>query len=251
MRVCRAHQTLFGGFEMRTLPLLLVTATLGIASVTACSDQTDTPTDTTTAAESRSAAPLREGALYVAELHPLNPRVQQTLDPDRRTPRGVAQGKAYFRVEGGMLHAVVDVRGAEPADAAFPEGLHPQHIHEASRCPTQSADVNGDGIVDVIEGLPFYGPIMIPLDANLPDTSSQVPTFPLATGSRGTYHFTAEAPVAALEAALGHALNLPSRHVVIHGVDLATPLPATVQTLPGVPAQLTLPIACGELHEVG
>ena len=236
---------------MRTFPLLFVTTGLAMAGVVACSDQTDTPTGAVATAESGAAAPLREGALYVAELHPLNPRIQQTLDPDRGTPRGVANGKAYFRVEGGMLHAVVDVRGAEPADAAFPEGLHPQHIHEASRCPTQAADVNGDGIVDVIEGLPFYGPIMIPLDADLADTSSQIPTFPVATGPRGTYHFTAEAPVAALEAALGHALDLPARHVVIHGVDLNTPLPSTVQTLPGVPAQLTLPIACGELHEVG
>lgn len=235
---------------MRTFPLLLVTTGLGMAAVFACSDQTDTPTGTTITAESRGAAPLREGALYVAELHPLNPRIQQTLDPDRRTPRGVAQGKAYFRVEGGMLHAVVDVRGAEPADAAFPEGLHPQHIHEATRCPTQAADVNGDGIVDVIEGLPYYGPIMIPLDADLADTSSQVPTFPVAAGPRGTYHYAADAQVAGLEAALGHALDLPARHVVVHGVDLRTPLPATVQTLPGVPAQLTLPIACGELHEV-
>lgn len=235
---------------MRRFHLLFVGAGLATAAVAGCSDQTDTPTGTVAAAASSAAAPLREGALFVADLHPLNPRIQQTLDPDRRTPRGVAQGKAYFRVEGGTLHAVVDVRGAEPADAAFPEGLHPQHIHEATRCPTQSADVNGDGIVDVIEGLPFYGPIMIPLDADLADTSSQVPTFPLASGPRGTYHFTADAPVATLEAALGHALDLPSRHVVIHGVDLATPLPATVQTLPGVPAQLTLPIACGELHEV-
>lgn len=228
----------------------LMRAGLATAAVTACSDQTDVPTAVETARESSAAAPLREGALYVAELHPLNPRIQRTLDPDPRTPHGVAEGKAYFRVEGGVLHAIVNVRGAEPADAAFPEGLHPQHIHEASRCPTQSADVNGDGIVDVIEGLPFYGPIMIPLDADLADTSSQVPTFPLASGARGAYRYTADAPVAALEAALGHALDLASRHVVVHGVDLATPLPATVQTLPGVPAQLTLPIACGELHEV-
>lgn len=234
---------------MRCSFLLLVGTGL-VTAVTGCSDQSDTPTGTPAAAESDAAAPLREGALYVADLHPLNPRIQQTLDPDRRTPRGVAQGKAYFRVEGGMLHAVVDVRGAEPADGAFPEGLHPQHIHEATRCPTQAADVNGDGVVDVIEGLPYYGPIMIPLDADLADTSSQVVTFPLASGPRGTYRFTADAPVAALEAALGHALDLASRHVVIHGVDLATPLPPTVQTLPGVPAQLTLPIACGELHEV-
>ena len=35
---------------------------------------------------------LEEGALYVAELHPLNAWVQQRLDPDPRTPRGVTEG---------------------------------------------------------------------------------------------------------------------------------------------------------------
>ena len=193
---------------------------------------------------------LREGALYVADLVPLNPRIQKTLDPDSRTPHGVAEGKAYFRVVNGELRAVVDVNGAEPADGAFPEGLHPQHIHEADRCPDMTADVNGDGIVDVIEGVPFYGAIMIPLDGSLADTSSQVATFPLAAGDRGTYTYSATASVSALEATLGHPLALATRHVVIHGMDLATPLPASVASLPGVPAQLTIPIACGELREM-
>lgn len=233
-----------------------------LVAVAGCSDQSTSSATGPTAGPAASAQmmanahaaggqnALREGALYVAELVPLNPRVQNQLDPDPRTPRGVAQGKAYFRVVNGDLQAVVDVAGAEPADAAFPEGLHPQHIHAADQCPTMADDVNGDGIVDVIEGLPKYGPIMIPLDNNLADTSSQIPGFPLATGDRGTYHYTSSAPVAAIEAALGHPLGLATRHVVIHGVDLATPLPSSVKSLPGLPAQITLPIACGELREV-
>lgn len=236
----------------------LVTLTLGLAALAGCTDQTTPATDAdaangaaaATAERTSSPEALREGALFVAELHPLNPQVQNALDPDRRTPLGVTEGKAYFRVVNGQLTAVVDVAGAEPADAAFPEGLHPQHIHAADRCPTMADDANGDGVVDVIEGLPKYGPIMVPLDDNLADTSSQVTGFPLAAGVRGTYHYTASASVAAVEAALGHPLDLPTRHVVIHGVDLATPLPASAQSLPGLPAQITLPIACGELREV-
>jgi hypothetical protein len=239
---------------MRHHLLLALGGALAVASLLGCSDQPGAAADTTGPAldvgeRGSTAQDLREGALYVAELHPLNAGIQKTLDPDSRTPHGVAEGKAYFRVVNGMLGAVVDVKGAEPADAAFPEGLHPQHIHEASRCPTMSADVNGDGIVDVIEGLPFYGPIMIPLDGDLADTSSQIPTFPVAMGARGAYHYTATASVASLVQALHHPLDLPSRHVVIHGMDLKTPLPSTVASLPGVPAQLTIPIACGELRE--
>jgi hypothetical protein len=37
---------------------------------------------------------------------------------------------------------------------------------------------------------------------------------------------------------------------VLHGVDAATPLPSTVASLPGVPAFLTLPVACGEIRRV-
>jgi hypothetical protein len=193
---------------------------------------------------------LKEGALYVAELHPLNAWVQQRLDPDPRTPRGVTEGKAYFRVTNGTLTAVVDVKGAEPNDAPLPEGLHPQHIHAASQCPPASADVNGDRIVDVIEGLPFYGAILVPLDGDISNTTSEIPTFPIATGDKGTYHYQASTSVATLEAAIGAPLALPTRHVVVHGVDVATPLPASVQSLPGLPAQVTLPVACGEIHEV-
>jgi hypothetical protein len=231
------------------LAALAITLALGACSDTQTAGETMGP-GLNAGSTMNHGSNLREGAIFEANLTPLNPGIQKTLDPDSRTPRGVAQGKAYFRVVNGELRAVVDVDGVEPADEAFPEGLHPQHIHAADRCPDMSADVNGDGIVDVIEGLPFYGPIMIPLDGNLADTSSQVATFPLASGDRGTYNYSATASVSALEATLGHPLALATRHVVIHGMDLATPLPASVASLPGVPAQLTIPVACGELREM-
>jgi hypothetical protein len=246
--------------QIRKTILLTVCATAGSA-LGACSD---TPTSSTSpgskmAAMDKTTGPMngmdmqsgfKEGALYVAELHPLNAGVQNKLDPDRKTPHGVASGKAYFRVVNGMLTATVDMAGTEPADGPFPEGIHPQHIHAADRCPTAAADVNGDGIVDVIEGLPFYGPILVPLDGDISNTTSEIPTFPFGMGDRGTYHYEASTLLHQLEEAIGGALNLPTRHVVVHGVDLATPLPASVQSLPGLPAQVTLPIACGEIREV-
>lgn len=221
---------------------------LSLTAVAACSDQPSALVGTRNASDAvGGAAGLQEGALYVADLHPLNPRIQQRPP---NSQHGVVEGKATFRVVNGELQAVVDVNGAAPAVGAFPNGLHPQHIHEATQCPTMADDANGDGIVDVIEGLPKYGPIMVPLDGNLADTSSQIPTFPVGDGARGSYHYTASAAVADIEAALGHPLALPSRHVVVHGVDLATPLPSTVQTLGTIPAQLTLPVACGELRQM-
>ncbi len=47
--------------------------------------------------------------------------------------------------------------------------LHPQHIHGLSNttlnatCPDISADLDADGLISVGEGLPFYGPIVLPL----------------------------------------------------------------------------------------
>lgn len=70
-----------------------------------------------------SGGELVEGALYVAELHQLDPRVQLRLDPDGKRHR-VVSGNAYFRVVNGMLHAAVDVAGAEPAEGPAPDGIH-------------------------------------------------------------------------------------------------------------------------------
>jgi len=47
--------------------------------------------------------------------------------------------------------------------------IHPQHIHghndafQNSSCPGLVANVNDDKIISVGEGLPFYGPIVLPL----------------------------------------------------------------------------------------
>jgi hypothetical protein len=239
---------------MRSTPLKVALLPIAAAFTLACSgDQATTPVPSNSMSDMPGMSAdrsLKEGALYVAELHTLNAGVQNNMDPDRRTPQGVASGKAYFRVVNGMLTAVVDASGTEPADGAFPEGIHPQHIHASDRCPTAAADTNGDGIVDVIEGLPFYGPILVPLDGDISNTTSEIPTFPFGAGDRGTYHYEASTTLSTLESALGESIDLPARHVVIHGVDLATPLPSSVQSLPGLPAQVTLPIACGEIREV-
>lgn len=229
---------------------------ISLAAITtlfaACSsEQATSPAEKMSAMSSMSSdRSLKEGTIYVAELRPLNAGVQNNLDPDPSTPYGVASGKALFRVVNGMLTAIVDATGTEPAEGAFPDGTHPQHIHAADRCPNSSADTNGDGIVDVIEGLPFYGPILVPLDGDISNTTSEIPTFPFGAGERGTFHYEASTSLSTLETALNEPINLASRHVVIHGVDLATPLPASVQSLPGLPAQVTLPVACGEIREL-
>jgi hypothetical protein len=56
--------------------------------------------------------------------------------------------------------------------------LHPQHI----------ADVNHDGFLDVIEGIPDYGPILISLDNDLGNFEASL-DFPVAN-AQGRYFYT-------------------------------------------------------------
>lgn len=185
-----------------------------------------------------------DGEIYVADLQPLNPGVGY---------RDV-KGHAKFQIVNGMFVAMDEAVGAQPGM------IHPQHIHAAAQCPPPSADVNHDGYVDVIEGLPFYGAILVPLDSDL--SSQPAGTFPFVNNNAGALTYRATVPLTDFLSDLnapdpnpadavvklnGAPLNLASRHVVLHGVALDTPLPSTVASLPGLPAQLTLPIACGEI----
>lgn len=132
--------------------------------------------------------------------------------------------------------------------------IHPQHIHELqeggiSECPPEpQADTNDDGVVDVLEGLPFYGAIEVPLDGNIPNLGMQASSFPVASGPEGTIDYSQEASLAELRAAVGaNELDLADYHVVLHGVDQNAGTPASAQSVAGLPAYLTMPVACGKL----
>ena len=70
------------------------------------------------------------------------------------------------------------------ADGLAEGQQHMQHIHQmtdgsTASCPDQSADADGDGTVSLEEGLPSYGPVILPLTQA---------TFPVA-GSDGSYAY--------------------------------------------------------------
>ena len=114
--------------------------------------------------------------------------------------------------------------------------------------PPSEADPanNGDGYIDVIEGLPAYGPILVNLDSDL--SSNAAGDFP--HGEHYTYYEMASRST--LQDEIGTAIKLGRRHIVVHG--FAGTVPSTVQTLPGLTAStgnLVLPVACGEIQVVG
>ena len=125
-----------------------------------------------------------------------------------------------LELEGKKLKVSIEASGLE---AGKP---HPQHIHgfgdasANSTCPTSEADANGDGVVSVGEGLPNYGPIVLPLfPFDLVDASGNL-----------DYEATFTVNPSSLQ-------PLHKRTIVMHGLTVAgSYVPST-------------PIACGELSE--
>ena len=129
-------------------------------------------------------------------------------------------GQAEIKVDGDMLTVKIQATGLEPGQ------VHPQHIHgfdnpNNSTCPGPERDVNGDGLVDVGEGLPDYGPVILSL---LP--------FDQVDGD-GSLDFEVTYPI---PAGLEPINTLQNRAIVLHGLTVgATYVPS-------------LPVACGQIE---
>jgi|GEM_PF-870538 len=182
--------------------------------------------------------------VYVAELRPLNTSV--TEQP--------ATGTARFTISGDTLTMQVNAQGL------YPGTMHLQHYHgfvdgQDATCPPAVADANSDGFIDLVETQPFTGITLVPLHDDPASLEIQVPTYPIAGDPGGAINYAQTVSVNALESALlsthGIAdLALEQRTVFLHGVNPNANLPESVQSLPNVPAQVTLPVACGEIVRV-
>ena len=159
---------------------------------------------------------------YVAHLHPMNSSVTGQQ----------ATGEARFVVNDNTLTITVDMSGVPPGM------MHWQHFHgfkdnRDATCPTSAADVNHDD------------PAAMQVASN---------TYPTASAN-DTYQYQVKVSLSALQTAFTKAfgdrnLDLDRRVVFIHGVPAGTKLPASVASLGTIPAQVTLPIACGKIERV-
>ena len=156
-------------------------------------------------------APAAAPQVYRATLSPLN-------------ASGVG-GIAIFKIQGAVLRSVVPVHGLEAGQ------VHMQHIHgmvdgSLATCPPPSADANGDGLISFAEGLPFYGPVLLPLRP-----------YPTANagGSVNTRQMFSGAQLAAL---MLDNVPLTNRVVVVHGM-----------TVNGI-YDPSLPVACGPIVRI-
>lgn len=190
-------------------------------------------------AQQQSAVPqASQATVYVAYLHGMNQKISGSN----------ADGVAHFTVRGNRLTIRINMRGVPP------DMQHWQHFHgfvdnNAASCPKADADRNHDGIIDLIETEPVSGTTMVPFNAKPAAMNLTANTYPRAS-ARGTYTYKATVSLKALQAAFGKtfkgaALDLDKRVVYIHGVPADSKLPPSVKSLGTIPAQVTLPIACG------
>jgi hypothetical protein len=186
-----------------------------------------------------SSSERQSKTVYVAHLHPMNSKIT-----NHRTT-----GQARFTVDGDSLTISINVKDAAP-------GLtHWQHFHgfkdnRDATCATPAADKNRDGIIDLIETEPASGTTMVPFIDDPVSMNVAEGMYPKASAD-GTYQYRQTVSLKALKAAFAKAfdgakLDLDRRVVLIHGTPKT--LPASVASLGPIPAQVTLPIACGTIE---
>ncbi len=130
-------------------------------------------------------------------------------------------GTAELSLEGSTLTVNISASGLDA-------GAHPQHIHGFSEnngnstCPPASADSDGNGIISIPEGAPFYGGVLLTLSP-----------FPEA-GEDGTIEFTMTYEYEdGVDASL---VPLQNRSIVLHGMNVDGEYSATT------------PVACGQIE---
>ncbi len=185
---------------------------------------------------------MPDNAVYVAELSPINQKASGVK----------AGGDMRFTVHGDSLTINVRVHGVPPNTE------HWQHFHgfpngAQAKCATIAADTTKDGYVDIRETEPVMGTTMVPFNAD--PVSMNIPThdYPRADAN-GSYVYQKTVSLQALQRAFGSKyggeLDLTKRVAQVHGVPESVTFPKTVASLGTIPAQTTIPLACGPIKRV-
>jgi hypothetical protein len=180
------------------------------------------------------AAMAQDGETYQAELAPLN--------------GSGASGNLMLELNGEEATITANVSGLATTfmDNPYP---HVQHIHIAGQgqCPDMSADENGDGIVDTVEGQPAYGMIGTTLSTS-GDTSAEAGTNVEIAPSGGSYEYSRTFD---LNADTLESVQNGTAVIVVHGLDPTTlseeAANAKSNLVPELPLAATAPALCGTL----
>jgi len=236
--------------KQKMIPILVVGLGLTLTSMGCEEDElspfnTDeevTPAEEEVVTEETEEPMEAEPTTYSAELGEVNPDLTE----------GEVTGTAEMTVTGDELEIVVEAEGLPPNMAVL------QHFHgfeegtEAAACPDPAQDANEDGVVDLIETEEVAGVTMVPFTDDPVSMDITGGTYP-ETSEEGQLSYTQTVSLTELQDAFEEQygtreLDLANRVVFLHGVPEDTELPDTVQSLEGVPAHVTVPVACGVLE---
>ncbi|MFP5334359.1 MAG: hypothetical protein ACLGIV_03510 [Actinomycetes bacterium] len=155
----------------------------------------------------------------------------------------------------GKVQVTVEATGLAP-------GLpHAMHLHDTtgedrtrSSCPDASADTDGNGVITVVEGAPFYGGIIASLTTTgdtSPASGLALDRFPVADADGNLSYsrtFTPQDPSVLAQAG--------TAQVIVHGIDVDgngayafnpddefAALPSSLS--PSIPLEATVPALCG------
>jgi hypothetical protein len=188
-----------------------------------------------------------ETVTYLAVLKPLNKKVA-----------GETIGSFTFHKDKDFVVADLRVLGSAP------NIIHAQNVHLGNACPDETADINQDGVVDVLEAEQITGNIVLPLDGDINSQYSLLGMFPIAD-NWGAYVYSQTASFRRFAddlkdededltdevVKLGSSpVNLEGKVVMIQGVADDVILAELVATNGGLSANQTLPIACGVITKV-
>lgn len=186
--------------------------------------------------------------LYMATLMTLNPAVN-----------GNIPGTVVVHRQGEKFQVFVKITGGGSGT------WHQQNIHIGTRCPLESDDMNGDGLIDIVEGNRIWGKVVIPLDNNLSSQDAGKNKYPQGD-ENGNYFYERftnfdtlfrdlkstdshpEDNIMKLTATQG--FDLRGKVVVIHGAAQSANLPGTIASEGSYRANQTFPIACGEFQKI-
>ncbi len=207
-------------------------------------------TATATTATPAAASAATAAVAAPAPRHPVYTTRSARIEPlNNSGVRGTA--KVSVKVTGDRINVQVRAGGLL---LKMPHAMHIHHGRTAEHeCPTVRQDRNRDHRLNVVEGVPYYGPIAVSLTTKgdtSPKSGLAVDRFPTAPKGKIAYSRSGIKVTKALAAAIkrGEAV------VVIHGLDYNQNLKYDMggagasELNPALPAEATDPAACGVLH---